>query len=195
MKKIIRTALVAFVVVTASSLAHAEGLYVGVNVSPQTNGNVKYTDKGVTTERSAAKKATPFGLFAGYDLSPVWALEAGYRSDGGSTSFDLSPGYRLKTRVSTGYLAARGTWKLSEDWSLFGKAGIAQGRMKMDISGKDAPAGESVHKTGLYLSVGASYLVTRDVALQLELEHTNKLEHDGFTAKTDRLALGVRVDF
>ncbi|MYM89383.1 outer membrane beta-barrel protein [Rugamonas sp. FT82W] len=192
MKKIICTVLVAL---AASSLAHAEGMYVGANVSARTDGNIKYTESGMTTERSAVKKATPVGLFAGYDLSPVWALEAGYRRDGGSTSFDLNPGYQLKARVSTGYLAARGTWKLGEDWSLFGKAGIAQGRLKMDISGKNAPAGESVNKTGLYLSVGAAYLVTRDVALQLELEHNNKLEHDGFTAKTDRFALGVRVDF
>jgi len=192
MKKIICTA---FVALAASSLANAEGMYVGANVSSRTNGNINYTENGVTTERSAVKRATPVGLFAGYDLSPVWALEAGYRSDGGSTSFDLNPGYQLKARVSTGYLAARGTWKLSEDWSLFGKAGIAQGRLKMDISGKNAPAGESVNKTGLYLSVGASYLMTKDVALQLELEHTNKLEHDGLTAKTDRFALGVRVDF
>lgn len=192
MKKIICTA---FVALAASSLAHAEGVYVGANISPQSNGHIKYTENGVTTERSAAKKATPIGLFAGYDLSPAWALEAGYRTDGGSTSFDLIPGYQLKARVSTGYLAARGTWKLSEDWSLFGKAGVGQGRLKMDINGKNAPAGVSVNKTGLYLSVGASYLVAKDVALQLELEHTNKLEHDGFTAKTDRFALGVRFDF
>lgn len=192
MKKIVCSALI---VLSASSLAHAEGLYVGANVSGRTDGNVKFTENGVTTERGAAKSATPLGVFAGYDLSPVWALEAGYRTDGGSTAFDLSPGYQLKTKVSTAYLAARGTWQLSDNWSLFGKAGIAQGRMKMDISGKNAPPGEAVHKTGLYLSVGASYLVSKDVALQLEFEHTGKLEHEGFTAKTDRLALGVRFGF
>ncbi|MCU6501130.1 porin family protein [Rugamonas sp. A1-17] len=192
MKKIICTA---FVALAASSLAHAEGFYVGANIGTQTNGNIKFNESGMTTEHSAVKKATPFGLFAGYDLSPVWALEAGYRTDGGSSTFDLTPGYQLKARVSTGYLAARGTWKLSDDWSLFGKAGVGQGRLKMDISGTNAPAGESVNKTGLYLSVGASYLLTRDLALQLELEHNNKLEHDGFTAKTDRFALGMRVDF
>lgn len=192
MKKIVCSALVAL---TASSLAHAEGLYVGANVSSQTNGNVKFTENGVTTERGAVKKATPLGIFAGYDLSPLWALEAGYRTDTGSTSFDLSPGYQLKTRVSTAYLAARGTWQLSDSWSLFGKAGIAQGRMKMDISGQNAPKGESVHKNGLYLSVGASYLISKDVALQLELERTDKLKHEGFTANTNRIALGVRFGF
>ncbi len=192
MKKIVCSALAAL---AASSLAHAEGLYVGANVSGRTDGNVKFTENGVTTERGAVKKATPLGLFAGYDLSPVWALEAGYRTDGGSTSFDLSPGYQLNTRVSTAYLAARGTWKLSEDWALFGKAGIGQGRMKMDVSGKNAPSGESVHKTGLYLSVGASYMVSKDVALQLEVERSDKLKHEGFTANTNRISLGVRFGF
>lgn len=192
MKKYVCSALVAL---AASSLAHAEGLYVGANVSPQTNGNIKYTENGVTTERDAVRKATPLGVFAGYDLSPVWALEAGYRADNGSTGFDLSPGYQLRTRVSTAYLAARGTWQLSDSWSLFGKAGIAQGRMKMDISGQNAPKGESVHKNGLYLSVGASYSISKDVALQLELERTDKLKHEGFTANTNRIALGVRFGF
>ncbi|OEZ62809.1 MULTISPECIES: porin family protein [unclassified Duganella] len=192
MKKIVGSALFAL---TVSSLAHAEGVYVGANVSAGTNGNVKYTNNGVTTEHGASKKATPVGVFAGYDLSPALALEAGYRDDTGSTTFDLNPGYQLKTRVSTAYLAARGTWQLSDSWSLFGKAGIAQGRMKLDISGNNAPAGESVHKNGLYLSVGASYLITKDVALQLELEHTDKLERSGFTGKTDRFALGVRFGF
>lgn len=192
MKKIVCSALIAL---AASSLAHAEGLYVGANISPQTNGNVKFTENGVTTDRSEVKKATPLGLFAGYELSPLWALEAGYRTDSNSTSFDLSPGYQLKTRVSTAYVAARGTWKLSEDWSLFGKAGLAQGRMKLDVSGKDAPSGVSEHKTGLYLSVGASYLISKDVALQLEFERTAKLKHEGFAANPSRIALGVRVGF
>ncbi|RFP10605.1 MULTISPECIES: porin family protein [unclassified Duganella] len=192
MKKTVCSALIAL---AASPLAHAEGVYVGANVSGRTDGSVKYTENGVTTDHGAVKKATPLGLFAGYDLSPVWALEAGYRNDSSSTSFDISPGYQLKTRVSTAYLAARGTWKLSEDWALFGKAGVAQGRLKMDISGKDAPPGESAHKTGLYLSVGASYLITKDVALQLELERSDKLKHEGLTAGTNRLALGVRFGF
>ncbi|MBV6324214.1 porin family protein [Duganella violaceipulchra] len=192
MKKIVCSALI---VLAASSVAHAEGLYVGANISPQTNGNVKFTENGVTTDRSEVKKATPLGLFAGYELSPLWALEAGYRTDSNSTSFDLSPGYQLKTRVSTAYVAARGTWKLSEDWSLFGKAGLAQGRMKLDVSGKDAPSGVSEHKTGLYLSVGASYLVSKDVALQLEFERTAKLKHEGFAVNPSRIALGVRFGF
>lgn len=185
----------AVAILFATSLAQAEDFYIGANLSPSANGHIKFTDNGSTTERDAGSKATPVGLFAGYVLSPNWALEGGYRGSVGSTSFDLAPGYQLKARNSAAYLAAKGTWQLNEDWSLFAKAGVAQGRMALDISGKDAPAGTTTRKTGAYLSVGASYLVGKDVAVQLELEHTDKLKHEGLTSTMDRFALGLRFGF
>ncbi len=178
-----------------TSLAQAEDFYIGANVSPSTNGHIKFTDNGVTTQRDAGGKATPAGLFAGYVLSPGWALEGGYRGGSGATSFDLAPGYQLKARDSAAYLAARGSWQLDDDWSLFAKAGVAQGRMALDISGKDAPAGTTTRKTGAYLSAGVSYLIGKDVAVQLELEHTDKLKHEGLTSTMDRYALGLRFGF
>jgi OOP family OmpA-OmpF porin len=186
---------IAVAILSASSLARAEDFYVGANVSPWTNGHVKFTDNGVTTEHDASRKANLAGLFAGYVFSPNWALEAGYHGTLGSTNFDVAPGYQLKARNSAAYLAARGTWQLNEDWSLFAKAGAAQGRLALDFSGKDAPAGATTHKTGAYLSVGASWLVTKDIAVQLELEHTDKLKHEGLNANMDRFALGMRFGF
>jgi hypothetical protein len=41
--------------------------------------------------------------------------------------------------------------------------GVAQGRMKVDLSDKSGSGSSSVHKTGLYLGLGA-YMVTRDGA-------------------------------
>ncbi|MQA41169.1 porin family protein [Rugamonas aquatica] len=192
MKKFVCSALV---VLTASSLAHADGLYAGVNISPSEDGHVSYTEKGVTTQHNAVQKQTPFAVFAGYDLSPDWALEGGYRGSGGSTSFDIMPGYQLKVRTSAAYLAARGTWKLNDDWSLFGKAGLARSSLKLDIRGQNAPPDQSMNKTGLYLSAGASYVVSKDVALQVELERIGKLNYEGLSVGLNRLALGVRFGF
>jgi OOP family OmpA-OmpF porin len=185
----------AFAVFVVSSMAHAEDFYVGATIGLPAGGHLQWTDKGVATERDADKKATPVGLFAGYVLSPDWALEAGYRGASGAATFDLAPGDQFKTRTSAAYAAARGTWKLSEDWSLFGKVGIAQGRMKLGIRGKDAPGEESVRKTGAYLSLGASYLVAKDVAVQLQLEHMDKLKYEGLSASMDRFSLGLRIGF
>lgn len=192
MKKLLCTA---FTVLAVSASAQAEDFYIGATVGLSMDGHIRQIDNGVTTERDASKKATPLGVFAGYALSQNWALEGGYRGATGATEFDLATGYQLKARTSAAYLAARGNWKLSDDWALFGKVGVAQGRAKFSVSGKDAPAAESVHKTGAYLSIGVSYLLAKDVALQLELEHTDKLKREGLTAKMDRFSLGLRVGF
>jgi OOP family OmpA-OmpF porin len=192
MNKFICTILVA---VAASSLAHAEDLYVGASVSGFDKGHIKYFDDGVSAERDSTKRSPAVTLFAGYVLSPSWALEAGYRGIGDNKEFELEQGYQLKTRTRMGYLAVRNTWQLSEDWSLFGKAGVAQGRFKAGIYAKDGSAAETVKKNGLYLSVGAAYAASKDLSLQLELEHTDKLRQQGLTVSTDRVALGVRVGF
>jgi OOP family OmpA-OmpF porin len=185
----------AFAILTACPLAHAEDLYVGANVGQRSDGRIRWTDGGATTEREASRRATPVGVFAGYVLSPTLALEAGYRGDSGSTGFDLAPGYQLKARSSVAYLAARGTAQLSDDWSVFGKAGVARGRAKLSISGEGGREAETMSRTGAYLSLGVSYRVVDDVALQLELEHTDTLKREGLTAKMDRVSLGLRIGF
>ncbi len=93
-------------------MVHAEGLYVGANVSPSSDGKIALAAGGATAQRGASGKAVPFGIFAGYELTPAWALEGGYRASGGATSFDLDPGYQLKVRASapTWRRAAPGTW-------------------------------------------------------------------------------------
>lgn len=192
MKKFACSTLLA---VAATSMAHAEGLYLGANISPSSDGKIAYADGGKTSQRGASGKAVPFGVFAGYALAPAWALEGGYRASGGATSFDLDPGYRLKLHASAAYLAARGTWQLSDDWSLFGKAGVARSRIELSIDGKNAPPRESAGKTGLYLSVGAAYQIGKDVALQLEWEHAPTVKYEGLDSTMNRLALGVRFGF
>ena len=192
MKKFACSTLLAIAV---TSIVHAEGLYVGANVSPSSDGKIQYAAGGTTSQRGASGKALPFGVFAGYALTPDWALEGGYRASGGTTRFDLDPGYQLKLRASAAYLAARGTWQLDEDWSLFAKAGIARSRVEFSIDGRNAPPGESANKTGLYASVGAAYQINKDVALQLEWEHAPTVRYEGLDSTMNRIALGIRFGF
>ncbi|SDA40778.1 MULTISPECIES: porin family protein [unclassified Janthinobacterium] len=192
MKKFACSTLLA---VAATSIVHAEGLYVGANVSPSSDGKIQYAAGGTTSQRGASGKALPFGVFAGYALTPDWALEGGYRASGGTTRFDLDPGYQLKLRASAAYLAARGTWQLDEDWSLFAKAGMARSRVEFSINGRNAPPGESANKTGLYASVGAAYQINKDVALQLEWEHAPTVRYEGLDSTMNRIALGIRFGF
>ena len=192
MKKIFVSAVFAIVF---APLAQAEDFYVGANITGGTDGHVNVTEGGTTKRHDASGKQRPLGLYAGYVLSPSWALEAGYSGSGGSTDFDLDAGRRLRTRTSMGYLAVRTDLKLGDAWSLYAKSGVAQGRLKLDASGPGAGPDEQVHKTGAYLAVGAAWFVTKDMALQLELEHTNTLKYEGLTAKMDKISLGVRFGF
>jgi len=192
MKKFLCITLIA---VAGSSLAHAEDFYLGANISPGSKGHVEYERDIVFVQRTASQRQLFGGVFAGYVLSPSWALEAGYRGQGGDSVFDLEPGYQLKTRTSMSYLAARHTWQLGDTWSLYGKLGVAQGRFKAALSSKTESASETVHKTGLYLGLGAAYMVSKDVALQVELEHSDKLRQQGLNTTMDKVSLGVKVGF
>lgn len=198
MKKIVANAVVALFIVPlfVASSAHAEDFYIGANYGPRTDGHVIVREGGVTMRRDAVTHQRHIGMFAGYVLSPRCALEAGYDGVGGSTDYRVNDG-RLKLHTQVAYLAARGTWKLSDDWSLFGKAGVAQGRLEIDRdwTGAGVGAGTTVRKNGAYLGVGAAYAVANNVSLQLELERTPEIKHEGLTASTNKISLGARFDF
>jgi OOP family OmpA-OmpF porin len=174
--------------------AQAEDLYLGANIAGRTDGYLNEREGGVTTRHDAVGKQRRFGLFAGYVLSPEWALETGYDGFGGSTDYDVAGG-RLELRTSMAYLAGRRTWPLSENWSLFAKAGVARGRLGIDFGGAGASDARTVHKNSAYLSAGAAYLVARDVSLQVEFQHTGTIKHEGLTAKMNKLSLGARFGF
>lgn len=190
MKKILATVAAALAL---APFARAEDLYIGANYGPRTDGYINVSEGGTTTRRDAVTHQQRIGVFAGYVLSPAWSLEAGYDGFGGSTDYEVPAG-RLKLRTKVAYLAARGTWKLSNDWSLYGKAGVAQGRLAVDFSGDDR-GGETARKNGAYLSVGAAYLVAKDVSLQLELEHTSKIKYEGLSASMGKISIGARFGF
>jgi hypothetical protein len=85
MNKFLCTTLI---VLAASSAAHAEDLYLGANVSPG-KGKLKLSDGTGQADRDANKNSVYAGVFAGYVLSPSWALEAGYRGLGNEYTFDF----------------------------------------------------------------------------------------------------------
>ena len=203
MKKNVANAVVALFIVPmvlaplfVAPSAHAEDFYIGANYGPRTDGHIIVRESGVTMRRDAVTHQRHIGIFAGYVLSPQWALETGYDGVGGSTDYRVYDG-RLKLHTQVAYLAARGTWKLNDDWSLFGKAGVAQGRLEIDRdwTGAGARAGTTVRKNGAYLGAGAAYAVANNVSLQLELERTPKIKHEGLTASTNKISLGARFGF
>lgn len=196
MKKILASAAVAFILAPALvPSAQAEDLYLGANIGSRIDGHADQRDGGVTTRHDAVTHQRRVGVFAGYVLSPAWALETGYQGFGGSTDYQLAGGGRMAVSTQVAYLALRSTWRLSDDWSLYAKSGVAQGRLKVDLTGGGASDARTVHKNGAYLAVGAAWLVAGDVSLQLEFEHTSKIKYEGLSAQMDKVSLGVRFGF
>lgn len=188
-------AIATAVTIAAAPLAHADGLYAGVSIAGAGNGHLEERDAGTVVRHDAKRDQTRLRIFGGFDLDPQWGVEAGYHGLGGDTSFDLDGGGKLKVHTSAIYLAARRNWQMSEDWSLFAKAGLARGRLQLDLSGGGGTTGAATSKTGAYLSAGASWMLTRDMAVQLELEHMTTLRYDGLEAGMNHLSLGLRYHF
>ena len=103
----------------------------------------------------------PYTGFVGYGLTDNVALEAGYAAFG---KYKFSGG--ASADINALYVAAKGSIKLGESWSLYGKAGLA--RFTLDLTG--IPAND-MHKVVPLLGIGFDYRITKDVALGLEYNH------------------------
>jgi OOP family OmpA-OmpF porin len=192
MNKLLYAAFVATAI--AAPLAHAEGPYVGLSLANPGESHIQESSGGTVTRYDAKRKQSQLRVFGGYDFDAEWGVEAGYHGLDGRTTFDL-PGNELTVHTSAFYLAAKRSWQLGQDWSLFAKAGVASSHMELDLSSGAGTANKSASKTGAFVSAGASYMLSKNVALQLELEHISKVRSDGLEAGISKLSLGVRYNF
>lgn len=135
----------------AAPAVHAEDtFYVGAGVSKH---GTLYLDGEVNNNRPK-----PYSVYVGSVLTDHVAIEAGYAAFGkykfsGPASID----------ISALYVAVKGSIKLGESWSLYGKAGIS--RFTLDVSGNSF---KDMHKVRPLLGVGFDYRITKNIALGLE---------------------------
>ncbi len=167
-------ALFAAGLLAAVGLARAEGLYAGGSLAaPDWRSDVAgiHSDGG-----GLAGKA-----FVGYGFGPHFALEAGV-FDGGHTE-DASGRAHLRGV----YADAVGSLELAPQWSLLGRAGLAQGRFTGVAGDDSSPA--------LKLGAGLQYALTPRVGLLAEYEHYHFT--DAFDAKPNigAYSLGVKIGF
>ena len=171
--------------------AAAEDFYIGATASK--SSDLRFTNplNGKSVEE---KGKTGVKLFAGYEFASGFALEGGY-SQGAKASFSkstLGTPADATFKMTTLYTAARYTYAFNEDWSIFGKAGIAHNR----FSATDG-AGESdnTSSTKPLLGLGVGYQLSKATALTLELEHIGSTRKPGLDIKQNSLQLGVKFAF
>ena len=154
--------------------------------------------QGLTTSSSLDDHATAWGLFAGYQFNPYFAVEGGYVNLG---KFDYSSTVSAPAADTvSGHLgvqgvdaAAVGLLPFGEQWAVYGKAGLLYAKSKLDASSTGAVAVSSVEHwdTSPLLGAGVNYDLTRKVALRAEYDRYFKVgeasvgkgDIDAFTAR------------
>ncbi len=168
--------------------AHAEGSYFSFGA-----GRSEYRLDG------EAENKTALSLAYGQTVSERLGYEIGYvnfGSLGGSVSGDDGT-VTAKFRVQSLYLAAVGTLPLSEDFSLYGKAGIAANYVKAsatiaDANGSVSGTGSET-KFGPMLGLGLSYSFTKTVAASVEYRYFHEVVDGGL--KASALTAGLSYKF
>jgi len=136
-------------------------------------------------------------IYGGYNIDSTWAVEAGY-TDFGKRSYNYTAG-GLPGGVSTDahsyYLAGKGTWPVAQDFSVFGKLGVARNHNEVTQTGIAAANGlGDENKTKLYASVGGEYAINKNVKVSLEYENYGKSGTD-VGRKAGAITAGLRYNF
>jgi OOP family OmpA-OmpF porin len=183
-----KTIFVALIAALAAPLAaQAEGAYIGANVG---RAEQKADLEGLTFKDNT----TAYKLYGGYTYNQNFGFEVGF--------VDLREaeksgnGARIASEPKSVYLAATGTLPLNQQFTLFGKVGVASNHVKITASAPGISESGSENRTSPYLSVGASFALNKNVSFVAEYENFGKIAKDGGSnIKADFVSAGVRYAF
>lgn len=169
MKKIV----LAICCLAGISTAQAQdGYYVGAGItSSKYEVSINYDQ--FSNQNSVNQTGAKF--FAGMAIDKTWSIETAY-VDLGSVSTEWKFSGRAgtaKSSVTGQYIAGKGSLTLNEQFSLFGKFGLARNQFKKS----GFPSGGDETKTSAYGSIGVEFALNKNIAISLESEHFGKNSH------------------
>jgi OOP family OmpA-OmpF porin len=191
-KKFFATILGAALVVPFS--AQAAGGYAGGAFGQSTYD----IEDPLPTATSRDEKGNAWKLYGGYEFNQNWGVEGGYANLGKMRNVYNESGISVATAVKSYslYVAGTGTLPLNDQFSLFGKLGLATNHVSVSATataaGGSGSATATDSKSGLMFGVGAAYAFTKNVALTMEYEDFGKSSGD---VKAQMWSLGVRFKF
>jgi|SRR5579862_921747 len=186
------------------------GLQLGWGHIPQ--DNISKSDVGIsglTTTSFSSRVSNENGLagrlFAGYAFDQTWAAELGWSkfsdvkakfNSSYSDGTTLNGSGSVKTDAVD--LVAKGTYPLQNDFSIYGKLGVAylmqRGHVNASGGGHSVSVNEDVKKLFPTFSVGAAYDITCNVATDLSWNRIQKVGSSN-ASSTDLVALGLIYKF
>lgn len=168
-------------------MAQAEGFYVGGNV-----GSAKH--KLSDSQESINENDTGYKVYGGIAINKYFGAELGYADFGSYTESDSSGSYEASAKST--YLAATGTYTITQQFSIFGKVGVAFNKAKYSVTGSGFSASASGDNTNLLLGIGAAYAFTPNMSVVAEYEDFGKVDKlDGAEYKVNMLSVGLRYKF
>ena len=125
-----------------------------------------------------------------YSFTPNFSLEAGY-ADLGRIKSDAG-----RLRADGWFLDAVGTLALGNDFSLLGRVGVFDGKLRRDLNGSqlDGSVSASERGTSYKLGAGLQYDFNKSTALRAEWEHYRFDALDS-TPHANLLSVGVNYKF
>jgi OmpA-OmpF porin, OOP family len=190
MTKTFKTALLASAFVFSAS-AHAAGAYIGVNVG---SAEHKLSIDG----ESNKERKTGVKLYGGYALTENFGIEAGYAhlgkvSDSDTDGFNTAS---LSYRARALYIAGTATLPLTQEFSVFAKAGVTANNGKVTARFNGVSDSMSRSNTTAMFGIGAEYSFAKNMSVVAEYENFGKVidENEGNT-KAQMVSVGLRYKF
>jgi OOP family OmpA-OmpF porin len=179
MKNTILALLTSATALGAVATAHAADYtpYVGVGAVAS-----EHRYKLSNDSSSGDRKSNEWGgkIYGGVQINPNWAVEAGY-TDFGKSNYNYSVGAangRVESDAKSFYLAGKGSYPINQQFSVFGKLGVAHNKNDVTATGLAASYNGDSSRNSLYASVGAEYAFNEKVSATLEYEHYGKNDID-----------------
>ncbi|GGY90057.1 outer membrane beta-barrel protein [Pseudoduganella plicata] len=197
MKKTIFAVVAAVSALGAVSAQAADGVpYAGVGVvASEHRFDIDQPGSGIAV---GDKKSTEWGgkVFAGYQFTPMWAIEGGYTNFGkGDVDYRLSGvNGTLESKSESFYLAGKATYPVAEKVNVFGKLGVAHNRNDVTGSMLGLSSKDEYSKNSVYAALGTEYAINEKVSLSLEYEHYGKSGND-LGRRKGGVSLGARYSF
>jgi OOP family OmpA-OmpF porin len=160
--------------------AQGTGFYLGAAFGQAKAEDFCEVSEPGFTLNSCDDKASAWKIFAGYRFTRYVAAEASYiqtEEFSQQLTFSGVP-VTLDVDAKSYGIAALGIWPATQQFSLFGKLGIARTEAEAQgtVLGQTITAGED--ETGLHYGVGLMFDFTRNLGLRAEWEKLDKGEFD-----------------
>lgn len=160
--------------IATPALADNTGTFYGAFDVGQSK--IKGACNGLLAGWSCKDTASAIRIAAGYQITPVWGIEASY-SEYGAAKFSgplLTATINSETKLNGFAIHAIGTLPVNDAFSLFGKLGIASTSAKASGTSSN-PAVVSIvsaetSNTNASFGIGAQYAITNKVALRAQYD-------------------------